>query len=105
MLTLELAGNTTGMSVASPMIAILIYKTTIAKPLDSRFSNEEKQEILTRTNTLLRQVKSYINNNFYPVKVNVIDLTKEKFSQPLKVKEFLDELESSKNDYYRALST
>ena len=95
MLTLELAGNTTGMSVASPMVAILIYKTTIAKPLDSRFSNEEKQE----------KVKSYINNNFYPVKVNVIDLTKEKFSQPLRVKEFLDELEISKNDYYRALST
>ena len=105
MLTLELAGNTTGMSVASPMVAILIYKTTTAKPLDCIFSNEEKQEILTRINTLLRKVKGYINNNFYPVKINVIDPTKEKFSQPLSVQEFLDELEISKNDYYRALST
>ena len=46
-------------------------KTIIAKPLDSKFSNEEKQEILTWRNTLLRQVKTYIDNNLISVKVNV----------------------------------
>ena len=79
-------------------------KTIIAKPLDSKFNNEEKQDILTWRNVLLIQVKSYIDNNLYPAKVNVIDSTKDNFTQPLSVKEILDELEISKDDYYRALS-
>ena len=37
-------------------------KTIIAKPLDSKFSSEEKQDILTWRNILLSQVKSYIDN-------------------------------------------
>ena len=44
MLTLELAQNTTRMNVASRYFT---EKTIIAKPLDYKFSNEEKQEILT----------------------------------------------------------
>ena len=79
-------------------------KTIIAKPLDSKFSNEEKQEILTWRNTLLSQAKSYIDNNLYPSKVNVIDPTKDMFTQPLSAKEILDELEISKDDYCKALS-
>ena len=79
-------------------------KTIIAKPLDSKFSNKEKQDILTWRNTLLSQVKSYIDNNLYPAKVNVINRTKDNFTQPLRVKEILNELENSKDDYYRALS-
>ena len=55
-------------------------KTIIAKPVDSKFSNEEKQEILTWRNTLLRQIKSYMDNNLYPAKVNVIDPTKDNFT-------------------------
>ena len=47
-------------------------KTIIAKPLYSKFSNEEKQEILTWRNTLLSQVKSYIESNLYRTNVNVI---------------------------------
>ena len=78
-------------------------KTIIAKPLDSKFSNEERQEILTWRNTLLSQVKSYIDNNLYHGKVNVIDPTKDNFIEPLSFKEILDELEISKDDYYRAL--
>ena len=50
-------------------------KTIIAKPLDSKFSNEDKQEILQWRNALLSQVKSYIDNNLFPAKVNVIDPT------------------------------
>ena len=34
----------------------------------------------------------------------MIDPTKDNFTQPLNVKEILDELEISKDDYYRALS-
>ena len=40
----------------------------------------------------------------YPAKVNVIELTKDNFTQPLSVKEILDELEISKDDYCRSLS-
>ena len=79
-------------------------KTIITKPLDSKFRNEEKQEILTWRNTLLSQVKSFIDNNLYSAKANVIDPTKYNFIQPLSVKEILDELEISKDDYYRAFS-
>ena len=59
--------------------------TIIAKPLDSKFSNDEKQAILAWGNILLRQIK-------------------DNFTQPLNVKEIIDELEISKDDYYRALS-
>ena len=85
------------MNLAFPMVDI------IAKPLDSKFSNDEKQEILTWKNTLLSQVKSYFENNPNPANAHVIDLTKDNFTQPLSVKEILDELEFSKEDYYRAL--
>ena len=37
-------------------------KAIIVKPLDLKFSNDEKQDVLTCRNTLLRQVKSYIGN-------------------------------------------
>ena len=46
------------------------------------------------------QVKSYNDTNIYPAKVNVIDQTKENFSQPLSVNEILYELEISEDDYY-----
>ena len=78
-------------------------KTIIAKPLDFEFSNDKKQEILTWRNTLLRQVKSYIDKNLNPEKVNVIDPTKDNFTQPLNVQEILNELEIYNDDYYRAL--
>ena len=69
---------------------MIILQTIIAKPLYSKISNEENQEILTWRNTLLSQVKSYIDNNLCPAKVNVIDPTKDRFTQPLSVKEVLD---------------
>ena len=83
---------------------IFYGKTIIAKPLHSKFSSNKKQEILTWRNTLLRQVKNYIDNNLNPAKVSMIDPTKDNFTQLLSVKEILDELEISKEDYYRALS-
>ena len=44
-------------------------------------------------------MKSYIDNNLNPMKVNVIDPSKDNFTQPLSVKEILDELEISWDDY------
>ena len=73
-----------------------IDKTTIAKALGSKFSNEEKQKILTTRNTLLRQVKRYIDNNLNPSNVYVIDPTKDNFTQLLSIKETLDELKEGK---------
>ena len=78
MITLKLPGNATRMNVASPKINIL----------------QRSQ----------KQFKSYIDSNLSPVRVNVIDLTKYNFTQPLSVKKILDELEISKDDYYRDLS-
>ena len=79
-------------------------KTIHAKPLDSKLSNDEKEEVLTWRNTLLKQVRGYIDNNLNPAKVKVIDPIKGNFTQPLSVQEILDELEISKVDYYRTFS-
>ena len=49
-------------------------------------------------------MKNYIDNNLNLAKVNVIDPTKDNYTQPLCISEILDELEISKDDYYRALS-
>ena len=68
-----------------------IERVIIAKLLDSKSIDDEKQEVLTWRNTLLRKVKSYIDNNFNPSKVdkvNMIDQTKDNFTQPLSVKKF-----------------
>ena len=78
MITLKLPGNATRMNVASLKINIL----------------QRSQ----------KQFKSYIDSNLSPVRVNVIDLTKYNFTQPLSVKKILDELEISKDDYYRDFS-
>ena len=61
-------------------------KTITTKPLDCKFSSDEKQEFLTWANTLLRQAKSYVDNNLNPAKVNVIDPTIDNFTQPLTIK-------------------
>ena len=63
-------------------------KRFIPKPFDSKLSISEKQEVLTWRNTLLKQFKSYIDNNLNPAKVNVIDPTKDNFTQQMSVKKF-----------------
>ena len=79
-------------------------KAITAKSLDCKFCNDEKQEVSTWRNVLLREVKSYVDNTLNPAKVNLIDPTKDIFTQPLSIKKGLDESEISKDDYYRALS-
>ena len=71
-------------------------KGIIAKQLDSQFSNDEKEKVLTWRNALLKKVKGYIDINLNPAKVDVIDPTKVSFTQPLSVQEIPDELEISK---------
>ena len=71
----------------------LIILLIIVKPLGSKLSNDEKQKVLTWICTLLKQVKIYTDNKLNLFKVNVIDLTKDNFFQPLTVKRILDELE------------
>ena len=71
----------------------LVILLIIVKPLGSKLSNDEKQKVLTWICTLLKQVKIYTDNKLNLFKVNVIDLTKDNFFQPLTVKRILDELE------------
>ena len=77
------------------MIFILLRRQFL-KPLEFKFSNDEKQEVLAGRNTLVRQVQKYINNNLSPANVNVIDPKKVIFVQPPSFKKDLDELEISK---------
>ena len=44
-LPLEIAGNTTRMNVASCVVDIFTEKAIIAKPIDSKFNSDEKQEV------------------------------------------------------------
>ena len=74
-------------------------KTIIAKPLDCKISSDEKKGILTWRNALWKQVETYINNNLNPAKLNVIDQIKDNFTQPLSIKEILDEFETCKDNY------
>ena len=67
-------------------------KTIVGKLLGSKFSSNKRKEVLTWRNAVLRQVKSYVDNNLNSTKVNVIDPTKDNFTQPLTIKETLDEL-------------
>ena len=76
----------------------------IAKPLDCKINNYKNQEVLTSKNTLLRKIKSCIDNNLCLAKVNMIDPTKDHFTQLMSIKEIIDELKISKDDYYKALS-
>ena len=53
---------------------------------------------------MLGKVKDYIDDNLNPSKVNVVDPTKDNFTQPLTIQEIVNELEISEDDYYKSLS-
>ena len=52
---------------------------------------------------LLKKLKSYIYNQLDPAKVNIIDLGREIFVQPLSIPEILAEPEITDEDFYRGL--
>ena len=88
----------------SPPPSYRTEKTIIAKPLDSKLTNNKKQKVLTWIHTLLKQIESYTDNILNTAEVNVIDPTKDNFTPLLSVKEILDKFEISKGDCYIALS-
>ena len=53
---------------------------------------------------MLGKVKNHIDDNLNPSKVNVVDPTKDNFTQPLIIQEILNELEIFEDDYYKSLS-
>ena len=53
---------------------------------------------------MLKKVTKYIDDNLNPAKVNVIDPTKDSFTHSFSIQEILNELEISKDDYYKTLS-
>ena len=79
-------------------------KTIIAKPVDSQISKDKKQEILTWKKAVLGKVKNYTDDNLNPSKVNLVDPTKDNFTQPLNIQEIFNELQISEDGYYKALS-
>ena len=101
MYILDLVGNTSRKNAVFRMVDILLRRQLLQSHLILNL-NGEKEEVLTWRNT--KQVKSYIDNNLNPLKVNVIDPTKDNFTQPLSVQEILDELEISNVEDYRTLS-
>ena len=98
--TQKFSGNTTRMNAALPMVNFLLKtENYYYKTIDSKFTNDEKQQVLTWTKTQLKKVKKSIDENLNPAKENVADPTKDSFTQPLSIQEILDELETSKDDY------
>lgn len=103
MLTSELPGNTTRMNVTVHVL-IFYWEDEFVEPLNFKFFNDKKEEVLILRDNLLRQAKSYVDNNFNLTKFNVIDPTKDIFTQALSIKEIVDDLEISKDDCYRSFS-
>ena len=71
------------MNVAPHVVDTLLRRKILTKPHDCKISSDEEKEILTWRNTLLRQVKCYIDNTLDPAKTNVIDPTKDNFTRPI----------------------
>ena len=58
------------------------------KPQDHLIVNlamMKSKKVLAWRNTLLKQIKSCIDNNLYSVKLNVIDPTKDNFSEGMSI--------------------
>ena len=60
---------------------IFYLEEIIAKPIGSKFNDDERKEVLTWRNMLVMPVKSCIYDILNPDKVNVIDPIKENFTQ------------------------
>ena len=103
MLTPELAGKTSRMNAAFPMVDLLLKKLLLQSHLILNLP-VMKRKRLAWGKTLLKKVKEYIDDNLNPAKLNVIDPTKDNFTQPSSIQEILDELEISKNNYCKSLS-
>ena len=77
-------------------------KTIISKPLDPSSDPHERNEILDSRKGLLEKVKTYIDADLIPVKVNIIGPQRENYKPPPTTDEILLKLDISIEDYYRA---
>ena len=78
--------------------------TIIAVPLPKDLSDFEKARCLEERKLLLDKVAEYINLNLDPQKRNILNPNKDNFEQVLDIKDILQELAISEQEYYDALS-
>lgn len=76
----------------------------IAEPLLESMPETDKQALLKWRKEILAPVKAFINNDLNPKKANLFDQTKENYVQLPLISKILEDLNISKQDYYRALS-
>ena len=79
-------------------------RTIIASPLSHNISIDEKAKILQNRHTILEKVKTYINEYLYPKKRNILDQSKDNYENPGTIKEILNSLDLTEEQYYNALS-
>ncbi|XP_057310266.1 uncharacterized protein LOC130648243 [Hydractinia symbiolongicarpus] len=79
-------------------------KTIVAEPLPIDINEHRRSEILEHRENLLGKVKSYIDKNLNPLKVNFLDPLKEGFCQLDDIPTILAKLDLSENEYYSALA-
>ena len=79
-------------------------QTIIAQPLPNEISDEEKNMILEKQNTILGTVKKYIDENLNPKKCNITDPRRENYVNVSSISEILEELKILVLNYYEALS-
>ena len=79
-------------------------RTIIAVPLSKDMSLDEKTQIIEQRKLLLSTVKEYIDSNLDPKKRNILKPQNDNFEEVLNIKEILEELKISEDDYYKALS-
>ena len=96
MFTLEIARTTTRMNFLSQMVDTLLRKQLLQTKLISNLVMMKSKRF---------NMQKYITkvNNLNPAKVNLINAKKYNVTQAMSIKEILDELEISKDNYYRAL--
>ena len=86
MLTLELAGNTTKINVTSLIVNILLGRQSLQNHLNLNLTMTKRKKF-NMEKCVTKEVKSYIDNNLNPAKVNMIDPTEGSFTEPLSIKE------------------
>ena len=79
-------------------------ETIVAEPLPENISEQEKLEIMQKRNKVLETVKKYIDTELNPCKKNFFDHTKEDFEPCNSIREILNSLNISENEYKTALS-
>ena len=81
MFTLKPVGDTTRMNIASRMVKILLKRQLLPRRLILNLAMMESKRFRHT-----KASQSYIDNDFNPGKVNVIDPTKDNFTQSMTVK-------------------